>query len=587
VYPGRGKREDVNSGTKSGARIAWLIQPTEDFSVTPRFVYQKLETDGYPRIDVWNILGNPFTTTEPAVNPGERGQVTQIDEGLTDEFRLGDLRIEANVGPVTLSSISTYTNRDVLVLRDASQLTGSVTKSLGGTDAQARLDSPLHDDTELQVFSQELRLGSSGEGAFQWLVGAFYQEADRKYGQTLPTPGYDALTQALIGADSSDFGSPPDTPFFSRLSYNFEQFAAFGEATFRFSPQWAVTGGIRYYDFSEDRLLTFAGVFADMGYTNQPGEVSSDGFSPRVILSFSPNDNVQLTAQAARGFRLGGINDPLNVTLCTTGDLTTYDGHPTWDDEEVMNYEIGAKTRLADGRVTFNTAVFFTEVDGLQVIADAGSCSSRIILNADAETLGAEMELFVRPDEHWDFGLSATFIEAEITESQTDSTGAVIAGIREGNFLPTSPDLQIAATGAYTWAMGTSLESYIRLTAQHIGRSITQLADQEDGFGTISNSPSAPAGSAALIELGTVDGDPALAGIQPTTVNFDPRLEKYDIVNLRWGIGTDTWEAGLFINNLLDERAFLSVDRERGRRARVAYLTNPPRTYGVNFRINF
>ena len=43
----------------------------------------------------------------------------------------------------------------------------------------------------------------------------------------------------------------------------------------------------------------------------------------------------------------------------------------------------------------------------------------------------------------------------------------------------------------------------------------------------------------------------------------------------------------MYVNNLLDERAFLSVDRERGRRARVGYLTNPPRTYGVSFRMNF
>jgi hypothetical protein len=29
------------------------------------------------------------------------------------------------------------------------------------------------------------------------------------------------------------------------------------------------------------------------------------------------------------------------------------------------------------------------------------------------------------------------------------------------------------------------------------------------------------------------------------------------------------------------------VDRERGRSARVGYLTNIPRTYGVNFRMKF
>jgi outer membrane receptor protein involved in Fe transport len=52
-------------------------------------------------------------------------------------------------------------------------------------------------------------------------------------------------------------------------------------------------------------------------------------------------------------------------------------------------------------------------------------------------------------------------------------------------------------------------------------------------------------------------------------------------------VRTDRWEGGLFVNNLFDERAFLSLDRERGRSARVGYLTNPPRTIGVNFRMNF
>jgi iron complex outermembrane recepter protein len=587
VYPGRKTEQDVNSGSRTGGRLSFRFEPNDNLSITPRVVYQKLETDGFPRIDVYNILGNPYTTTEPPVDPGQRGQVTQLREGLTDEFTLADLKLDFGLGDdIGITSVSTYIDRKVRVLRDASQLTGSVTKSLGGTDAEARLNSPLHDDTDLQVFSQEIRVASTGEGQFQWLAGAFYQNADRKYGQTLPTPGYDALTEELIGADSADFNAPPDTPFYSRLSYKLDQFAVFGEATYRFNPQWALTGGLRYYDYSEDRLLTFAGVFADQGYTDQPGSVSSSGTSPRVILAFSPNHNVQFTGQVSRGFRLGGINDPLNVGLCTAADLATYSGHPTWDDEKALNYEVGAKTRLADGRVTLNSAVFFTQVDGLQVVADAGSCSSRIIFNADAETKGAEMELFVRPDEHWDFGVSATYVDAKITQTITDSFGQPTAGIRDGNRLPTSPKLQAVASGGYSFPMGAALESYVRLTAQYVGDSYTQLADQEPNFGIITNAPNPPAGSAALINLGNVDGIPG-GGIDPLTINFDPKLPSYEILNLRWGISQDTWEGTFYVSNLLDERAFLSVDRERGRRARVGYLTNPPRTYGVSFRMNF
>jgi iron complex outermembrane receptor protein len=42
-----------------------------------------------------------------------------------------------------------------------------------------------------------------------------------------------------------------------------------------------------------------------------------------------------------------------------------------------------------------------------------------------------------------------------------------------------------------------------------------------------------------------------------------------------------------YVNNLTDERALLALDRERGTRARIGYLTNQPRTFGINARVNF
>ncbi len=578
-YPGRNVREDVNSGEKIGGRVTLLIQPNENIAITPRIVYQKLETDGYPRIDFYNILGNPFTTTQPAVDPGERGQVTQLTEGIDDEFLLADLKMEFGLGAVTLTSVTSYTDRDVLVLRDASQLSGSVTYQLGGTPDEVRFNSPLHDTTNLKALSQELRLASSGEGKFEWLVGAFYQDIERDYGQNLPTPGYDAFLTRIGLPPSSGFNAPPDTPYYSTVDFDFKQMALFGEATVHFNDQWALTGGIRYYDFDEDRVLTFAGVFADQGYTDEPGSTSSDGFSPRAILTYTPNDDVLLSAQVSRGFRLGGINDPLNVTLCDplSGDLETYDGHPTFDDETNTNYEIGAKTRLADGRVTFNAAVFYSDIDDLQVIADAGSCSSRIVLNAQAESIGAEIELLARPTPNWDLGLSATYIQAEITESRFTAAGTPIAGIRDGNRLPTSPEFQGAASATYNWEFNSQLEGFANLTYQYVGASWTQLADQEPPFGCV-GVVTGCAGAPGFFAF----GDPTITGFR-----FDTELPSYDIGNFRVGVRGAQWEAAVFLNNIWDERAFLSVDRERGTRARVGYLTNTPRTYGLSLHFDF
>jgi iron complex outermembrane receptor protein len=308
----------------------------------------------------------------------------------------------------------------------------------------------------------------------------------------------------------------------------------------------------------------------------EPGSTSSDDFSPRAILAYRPNDDLLFTAQVARGFRLGGINDPLNVTLCTAQDLAVYDGNPTWDDEETTNYELGAKTRWEDGTVQLNAAVFLTEIDGLQVIADAGSCSSRIILSADGESVGGEIELVARPSDNWDFAVSATYADATITKSQLGATGQPNAGIRDGNRLPTAPELQAAASATYSWPWSDTLNGCVNFTVQHVGSSYTQLADQEADFGVLSTTPSGNEGTIRGF------GDPSI-----TEFRFDAELPDYQIGNLRLGVQNERWELAAFVNNVWDERAFLSIDRERNRSARVGYLTNQPRTYGVTLNLGF
>jgi iron complex outermembrane receptor protein len=117
----------------------------------------------------------------------------------------------------------------------------------------------------------------------------------------------------------------------------------------------------------------------------------------------------------------------------------------------------------------------------------------------------------------------------------------------------------------------------VNLTYQYIGSSWTQLADQEAPFGCVGVVAGCTGGPGFF-----AFGNPTITGF-----TFDPELPSYDIGNLRVGVRTGQWEAALFLNNIWDERAFLSVDRERGTRARVSYLTNMPRTYGLNVHVNF
>ncbi len=215
--PAATRSEDVNGGSRTGGRIAFRFEPNENFVITPRIVYQKLETDGYPRIDVYNILGNPYTTTEPAVDPGERGQVTQFREGIDDEFMLADLKLEFGFGSVGTDLghvVRRSPGRGAARCQPAHRQRHQGSRRYGRRRASRirRCTTP----PTCRPSARKSGSASTEEGPFQWVAGAFYQQYDREYGQNLPTPGYDALTQALIGADSSDFNAPPDTPFFSR-----------------------------------------------------------------------------------------------------------------------------------------------------------------------------------------------------------------------------------------------------------------------------------------------------------------------------------------------------------------------------------
>ncbi|WP_168190407.1 TonB-dependent receptor [Luteithermobacter gelatinilyticus] len=566
--------EDVNSGYRAGGRIAIKFQPSETVSITPRLIYQKVDTDGFNRQEVFNLFANPFTTTRPPVTFEERQQFLLLDEGFEDETLIADAVIEVNFEGVDLTSVTSYTDRDILVSRDASALTGSVSVDLGFPDEAVLLPSNLLDTTQVEQFTQELRLSSSGDGPFQWIVGGFYSDTDRFYNQFLPTPGYDAFIDATFGpgtAEAAGMGvAPPDSPFFSLLPYSLEQVAIFGEATYDVTERLHLTVGGRYYDYNETRTVTQVGLFGN-GVVDQMDETSSNGFTPRFLASYDVNDTVTVNAQVSKGFRLGGVNDPLNTALCNPIDLEIFGGFQSYDDETLWNYEAGVKVNT--NNVSVNAAVFYTDISNLQVTLDAGSCSSRISFNVpEAHTQGVEFEVKAQPAEGLDLSLAMSYVEAEFDSTVIDSTGAVLGGVRKGNRLPSVPEFSMGATATYTFPLeivGNGVEGYVSATFQHRGSVFTQPSDQEPGAGDF------------------VSGLPFGGASGNDVTSLDLELDGYETLNLSAGILKDNWEVTIYVNNVTDENANLSFDRERGGRARLGFRTNQPRTFGLMARTTF
>jgi len=509
------------------------------------------------------------------VTLGEREQHLLLREEFRDDTLLADLTMNFDLGAVDLTSISTYINRDILVGRDASALTGSVSVDLGYPTAGVLLPSNLVDTTDLETFTQEVRLSSSESGPFQWLLGGFYSEVDRFYRQRLPTPGYDAFTDQVLGAGTAAAttrpGFPANSPYAADLPYDIKQWAIFGEASFDITDRLTATAGGRYYDFSEVRQFISSGLFSNAD--NNTDETSSSGFSPRVILSYDAGDNVRLNAQVSKGFRLGGVNDPLNIPLCTGGatgvDALTYGNRPTYEDETLWNYEVGVRAQRRG--LNFAAAAFYTDINNLQVTADAGTCSSRVVFNVpSAHTMGVEAELSAEVAEGFNLSLSGSILESEFDSDVTTTAGVIIAGIREGNRLPSVPNFQLSANASYEWPVADDAAAFVGASFQHVGARYTQPSDQENNPRTFVHGlpfGGAPASASTIVDL---------------------RLPAYNYVNLSAGVD---WDNGLgvmiYVNNLFDENALLSFDRERGGRARLGFNVGQPRVIGITVRKRF
>ncbi|MDE0159720.1 MAG: TonB-dependent receptor [Candidatus Dadabacteria bacterium] len=556
--------EDVNDGTRHGGRISLLWEPTENLSITPRVIYQNIDLGGFNRDEVFNLFANPYT--DPPTPLGDREQHLLLDEAFEDETLIFDTVVNWSIEDffdVTYSA--SYINRDLLVSRDASALTGSVSVDLGFAEDQVANPSNLRDTTDLEQMTHELRLSSNDDGAFQWLAGVFYSDVERDYSQRLPTPGYDAL---FIPSADTNFPDAVDSPYSSDLTYDLRQIALFGEATYALLERLDVTAGLRWYDWEEDKTFRSGGGFSNADAQNQDITVSSDGFTPRFMVSYDANDNVTVNAQISRGFRLGGVNDPLNQLLC--GDAyDTFRGYQEFEDETLWNYEVGFKSSFES--VTFNGSVFYTDIENLGVNVDAGPCSSRVTISVpESHTAGAELELSIQPTRSLLLAFAGSYLEAEFDSTIRTAGGDVVEGIEEGNRIPSVPDWQLSGSATYTLpGILSAGESFLSASWQFVGDSITQSGDQIPGRGVFThNLP--------------YSGIPA-----DQTTEVDLLLDSYHLFNLSAGLVYDNIEFTAYVKNITDENVNLSFDRERGGRARLAYRVGQPRTFGVVTRMRF
>ncbi len=527
--PAFGENEDTDEEDFHGGQIFAKWQVTDAFSISPKFMYQKIEADGLPFADV----DPDETTTVRFFDSEEPGE---------DEWWVGSVVLKWTVDAGEFTSTTAYYERETDEAEEEHTFLDFIYGAAVGIPITP-LESVLRTTSEYENFSHETRFVSSFDSAVNFTVGVFY--ADNEF-----VRGYPPALQ--IGADAAlaAAGGPPvpgivpgDLIFITDQPEEVEELALFGEITWDINDVWTLVVGGRWYTTEVDFEAVSDG-FANGGPSAFSGNQDESGFNPRVMVSADLSDQVNVYASAAKGFRIGGVNGQISPTLC--GDEIAAlnldpDALRAYDSDDLWSYEAGIKTTLADNRVAINAAVFYIDwQDTLQNVRLA--CGFQFSTNiGDAESRGYEVEITAAPIAGLNLSLGVGYTDTEVQSARG------FPGFLNGDELSGVPDLTMNASAQYVFPLFEDWNGRVRFDANHYGESTSQ------------------------------------------NNNVIRERDSWSAVNLRAGITNDSWDITLFADNVTDERANLgdnrSIAAETPGRPRI--VTNRPRTIGVEARFHF
>lgn len=421
------------------------------------------------------------------------------------------------------------------------------------------------DTSEEESFTQELRLVSSGDGPWSWIVGAFYNQFDQRGTSMEFTPG---LSQYLFD-DPLGQGYFSVSPRADNLEYisdgttELREAAVFGELGYDITPRWNVTVGGRWYEYELNTtlavdfplLMTQLGVYPDgtIDLVYEPGEQSDDGFLWKFNSSYEFSDNILAYFTRSEGYRIGNANgvapcDPMNPTqtVCGQPDELEYSSDTT------TNYELGVRTTWLGGRLIVNGSIYHIDWEGPQVQGATLVGLQPIIKNgAGAQSEGFEVAFDWDVTERFTVRGSFSYTQAELTSDSpnlitiTNSANGFVLPALTGDPVVDAPFQPFYDNGAVA---GDPLPSY-RIAGREGDRLPGSPETQYSLFFNY-NLPGA----------GDTDWDFSywLAGIgdvEQLTGGWGTRLPAYAIHNASARYDAGNWSVMLYAKNIWDEFA--------------------------------
>jgi len=427
-------QDDVNDAVQKGGRIALLWQPDPNLTVQLSALRQSVDSDNFSV--VYEGPGNG-----PLV-PGADFLSTnsQLPEPFESDFHFYSGRIAYDFGFAEISSTTSYSKLDILEMNDASRVFGPAWGGLA-----------LFPATLLQKkWTEEIRLTSASSNRFEWLVGFFFTDEDNSHDQIVRA--FDNEGEILDFFDPFAIVALPN---------KYKEYAVFGNATYKFTEQFHLTGGMRWakneQTFNQVLQIPLAGL--DVG---GPGESEESVFTYSISPQFNINRDAMVYARVATGYRPGGPNVALP-------------GFPsTVDSETVKSYEAGVKARFLERMVSFDAAVFLLDWNDLQIGQAFANGINGLVNAGTARSKGFEAALQVFPALGLTLGANFAYADAECTQTTPNCT--------DGDRLPGIPKASGAVYANYDFPLSGTTEGHVGGTFRMVGDRISDVDSSADSI---------------------------------------------------------------------------------------------------------
>lgn len=419
--------DEVGRSRVYGGRLDLLVTPTDALSVRLVGFAQNIHRNGTPVVD-YTLAGQPVD--------GELDQRRLFTEPFEQHFRLVSGTVAYEGDFATLTSITSYQTSDVTFRQDASAVYVPALGALGLDLGRVALDQ----DRSVDKFTQEIRLGSSGDTRIQWLVGAFY--TDEKSGNGQLSEEYDAAG-AVFPLHLATVSIPS----------TYEEIAGFGNVTLHVSSKLSISGGLRY---AENRQR-FEQIASGLLVGSTPETSSTDD-----VTTYLANARYEFTPHAsayvryATGYRPGGPN----FVVADPGTGAPLND-PTFESDTLDSYEIGLKAETTDRRFAVDAAAYRIDWSDVQVSSAAGGVS--IIDNAGRARIdGGELTLTARSAANFTATGAFAYQRARLIDASAE------LGAAADERLPNVPKLSAAISLDYRAPSETGLRPTAGATLRYI-----------------------------------------------------------------------------------------------------------------------